>query len=175
MRRIFFATTLAALAFAAPAHAQHGGAAAGGHDIAASLLQFSVIPPEIDVLTGDTVTWTNTSFLGHTVTADAGDWSSGTLNNADRYSHEFTSPGQNAYYCRFHPTIRGRVGVWSMLLDRPAGPAAPNRPFGLSGRTALAAGTPITIEGDSGAGFSAVASATAGSDGTFTARLPTGV
>src|SRR4051812_36397130 len=84
MRRTLLVTTLAALGFAfgAPAHAQHGGGT-GGREVQASVLQFSVLPADINLLTGDSVMWTNTSFLAHTVTADAGDWTSGTMNNAD--------------------------------------------------------------------------------------------
>jgi plastocyanin len=174
MRRLAFATALATLVLAAPAHAQHG-AMTSGHEVQASLLQFSVIPADINILTGDTVKWTNTSFLAHTVTADAGDWTSGTLNNADVYSHQFMATGQFGYFCRFHPTIRGHIGVYGTLLDRLPGPVASDRPFGLSGRTSAAAGTPITIEADTGSGFAPVATATAGSDGTFNARLPAGV
>ena len=168
------ATALAMLVFAAPASAQHG-AATGAHEVSASLLQFSVIPADINILTGDSVKWTNTSFLAHTVTADAGDWTSGTMSNADTYSHEFMAAGQFAYYCRFHPTIRGHIGVYGTLLDRLPGPVASNRPFGLSGRTSATAGTPITFEADTGSGFTTVGTSTAGSDGTFNASFPSGV
>ena len=60
------------------------------------------------------------------------------------------------------------------LLEKPSGPAAPGRPFGLTGRTVLAAGTAITVEADTGAGYAPVASTQAQADGTFSVRLATG-
>jgi plastocyanin len=173
-RRLLVCTALATLAGASPTFAQHGGGPAG-HEVQASVLTSAVTPLELNVLAGDTVTWTNVSFSTHTVTADAGDWSSGSLNNSDKFSHTFTTPGSLGYYCRFHLNIRGTVNVYNAILDRPAGPAAPNRPFGLSGRTTLPQGTAITIEGDTGSGFTTVANTTAAADGTFAARLPSGV
>jgi plastocyanin len=174
MKRLLACLTFAALLGAAPAFAQHGGGPAG-HEVTASLLTSAVTPLELNVLAGDTVTWTNVSFSTHTVTADAGDWSSASLNNSDKFSHTFTATGSVGYYCRFHLNIRGTVNVYNTILDRPPGPAAADRPFGLSGRTMLASGTPISIEADTGSGYATVASTTANANGTFTARLPSGV
>src|SRR4051794_32090873 len=92
---------VAALAVAATAAASARAQAPNGSASAVSLEAMSVSPADIDVLVGETVTWTNNSFLGHTVTADAGDWSSATLNNGQRFSHSFRTAGTFAYHCRF--------------------------------------------------------------------------
>jgi hypothetical protein len=76
-----------------------------------------------------------------------------------------------AYYCPIHPFMRGVVGVHELLLRGTAEAAVPGRPFPVGGRTALAPGTPITIEADEGAGYVPVATASAQEDGTFTAVL----
>ncbi len=67
--------------------------------------------------------------------------------------------------------MRGTVAVHDLMLHAPAEPAVPGKPFPLHGRTALPAGTPITIEADEGTGFAPVGAATAGDDGGFTAEL----
>jgi hypothetical protein len=87
------------------------------------------------------------------------------------FARTFDAAGEVAYYCTIHPFMRGAVAVHELLLDRPAEPAVPGRPFPLHGRTALAPGSPIAIEADEGAGFAPVASTTAGEDGTFAADL----
>ena len=61
--------------------------------------------------------------------------------------------------------------VHDLLLDAPGQAAAPNHPFPLAGRAALPAGTPVSIEADSGAGFAAVSSTTVGDDGSFATRI----
>ncbi len=47
----------------------------------------------------------------------------------------------------------------------------PGRPFPVRGRSALAPGTPVTIEADEGPGFVPVGTATTGADGAFSASL----
>ena len=58
-----------------------------------------------------------------------------------------------------------------LLLDKPAESAVPGRPFPVRGRSALAPGTPVTIEADEGSGFMPVGTATTGADGAFAASL----
>jgi hypothetical protein len=67
--------------------------------------------------------------------------------------------------------MTGQVDVYDLLLDRPAAPAGPRRPYPLRGRSALPGGTPVTIEADSGAGFAPVASTTVADEGTFAASV----
>jgi plastocyanin len=160
-------TGAAACAAAPVVSAQHvmpsGPAVAVGFD--------SFTPPAIDVLTGDTVTWMNDSSRPHTVTANDGSFDSGHIPVGDMYAQRFMAPGQVAYHCTLHPFMTGEVDVYDLLLDRPTAPAGANRPYPLRGRAALPAGTPVTIESDSGAGFAPVASTTVADDGSFAASV----
>lgn len=179
MRLALAAALLLALGAAAPAASQHGDVpnpagdeAAAAADVHPVTIGFdSVRPARVDILTGDSVRWTNTSARTHTVTADDDRFDSGRLSSSATYTQAFPAPGETPYHCRLHPLIRGVVAVHDVLLDTPGQAAVPGRPFALSGRTALPAGTPVSIEADSGAGFAPVAAAEVGSDGRFGVRL----
>ena len=153
MRRALLAA-LAALALApataAAQHGDHGAAPGGGTAVAIQFAAFD--PPFVDVLTGDSIRWTNDSVRQHDVAAVDAAFNSGSLRAGSVFTHAFTAAGDVAYYCTIHPFMRGTVAVHDLLLDRPAEPAVPGRPFPLRGRTALPPGTPIGIEADSGTG-----------------------
>jgi len=114
-------------------------------------------PDHIDVIAGDTVTWTNDSVRAHTVDADDEGFASDRLVTGDQFSHQFADSGVFPYHCRLHPFMRGEVDVYPLLLDRPPAPAGPGRPYPIRGRAALAAGTRIQIQADIGSGFQTVA------------------
>jgi plastocyanin len=135
-------------------------------------IQFAAFAPAaINVVTGDTVRWTNSSVRVHTVNAVDGSWASPRIPGTDTFSHEFDAPGTVQYYCILHPFMRGEVDVHDVLLDAPTEPGAPGRTFTLHGRTALPAGQTLTIEADSGAGFQPAATATVAFDGSFKADV----
>ncbi|MHB8234686.1 MAG: cupredoxin domain-containing protein [Solirubrobacteraceae bacterium] len=75
-------------------------------------------PAELTVLAGQTVTWRNSGLGPHTVTADAGQFDSGTLQTGGSFSYTFSTAGSYAYSCTVHPTMHGRVTV---LAGLPAG------------------------------------------------------
>jgi plastocyanin len=150
-------------------HGDHGAAPDGATAVSIEFAAFD--PPFVDVLRGDRVTWENVSVRQHDVASADGSFNSGVLRAGAAYARAFDAAGEVAYYCPIHPFMRGTVSVHELLLDRPAEPAAPGRPFRLRGRTALAPGTSISIEADEGAGFAPVAWARAGEDGTFAADL----
>ena len=163
---------VAALALApagALAQGHHGAPEPGSAHIAIGYATFD--PPFVDVLRGDEVHWDNESVRRHDVAAVDGSFVSGVLAAGAAFERTFGAPGEAAYYCTIHPFMRGAVAVHDLMLDAPAAPAAPGRPFPVHGRTSLAAGTPITIEADEGAGFAPVATTTAGEDGGFAAEL----
>jgi plastocyanin len=128
-------------------------------------------PMQVQVLAGDTVTWTNVSVRSHTVNADDGSWGSAELLSGARFSHTFAATGTFGFYCRIHTFMRGEVDVARLLIDEPATPAAGGRPYPLHGRTALAPQTPVTIEADSGGGYAPVAATQVAGDGTFDASV----
>jgi plastocyanin len=135
------------------------------HSVSIHFLAYA--PPRIDVLTGDTVRWMNNSVRVHTVNAEDGAWGSARLVINDSFSRQFDTPGTVPYYCRLHPVMRGEVDVHDVLLTAPTEPGAPGRPYAFRGRSALPAGTGVSIEADSGAGFQPAGNATVEADGTF--------
>lgn len=93
---------------------------------------FAFEPVTLTITTGQTVTWTNESDAGHTVTAYEGDIpdtaayfasgdfesesaarthvSEGLVASGDRYEHTFERPGTYEYYCVPHEST-GMVGT----------------------------------------------------------------
>jgi plastocyanin len=169
---VALAVTLASasVADAAMEHDHDGGSDASGAP-RVDIEYASYKPRQIDVLTGDTVTWTNVSVRGHTVTAEDGSFDSGRVNANEHFMHSFAEAGAYPYYCRLHPTIRGEVDAHELLLDPQPEDAAPGRSFPLAGRAALPEGSDVSIEGDSGSGYVPVASASVGADGSFSATV----
>jgi plastocyanin len=164
-----------ALAFAAaPASSQHAAGHEGAAAVPVSIGFDAVAPQHLDVLAGDTVTWTNDSVRTHTVTADDGSFDSGRLISDATYTRAFDAPGDTAYHCVIHPFIRGDVRASRLLLTPPAQPAASARPYPIAGRAALPAGSAVSIEADRGSGFTPVATTAVAADGTFTAALVPG-
>lgn len=183
-RRVAALAFLLALAPAAPSAAQHDGAGSGptaspsaaqhvgaGSGPTASLGFDAVTPAQLDVVAGESVTWTNDSSRVHTVTADDGSFDSGRMGSSQRFAHHFAATGAVAYHCTLHPLIRGVVDVHALLLDAPSQAAAPQRPFVLTGRAALPAGAAVTLERDDGGGFLPLASAPVGDAGAFAMRI----
>src|SRR6185503_19153881 len=76
-----------------------------------------------------------------------------------------------AYHCTVHPAMRGEVDVRRVLLDAPREPGAPGAPYALHGRSSLPAGSSVTLERDTGAGFAPVATTAVVADGSFTAAV----
>jgi plastocyanin len=174
--------TGAALATAAPAAAMEPGhamaapgaaavpgmgAADGGARSTDSIGFDAYAPSHLDVVTGDTVTWTNDSVRAHTVTAEDGGFDSGRLAGGATFSHAFDAAGDVAFYCTLHPGMRGDVAVRDLLLEAPSQPAGPGRAFPLRGRSALAQGTEVTITADDGTGPVPAGQALVGADGGF--------
>ena len=177
MRRRAMLAVVAAAALAAtatPARSQHSPDGGEGAAVPVSIGFDAVKPQHLDVLLGDTVTWTNDSVRTHTVTADDGAFDSGRVVPTATYTRTFTALGDTPYHCVLHPFIRGDVQVDRLLLSAPAQPAASNRAFPMRGRAALPAGTAVTVEADRGAGFAPAATTTVQPDGTFVAAVVPG-
>jgi plastocyanin len=60
--------------------------------------------PGAFVQTGTTITWTNSDYEEHTVTAVDGSFASGPLGPGEQFSHTFAVAGDFAYYCDYHPS-----------------------------------------------------------------------
>ncbi|HEU0103395.1 MAG TPA: plastocyanin/azurin family copper-binding protein [Mycobacteriales bacterium] len=69
------------------------------------------LPARITVPRGTIVTWANTSFTSHTVTAASRRWSSGRVLPGDTFSRTFRQAGTYRYLCTLHPGMTGTVNV----------------------------------------------------------------
>jgi plastocyanin len=86
----------------------------------ATIANFSFSPNPVTIPLGATLQWTNTDGTAHTVTADDGSFSSGSLAKNATFSHTFDQPGPVAYHCAIHSSMRGTVQV-----EAPPTTAAP--------------------------------------------------
>lgn len=75
-----------------------------------SVLDNRFDPPDLTVLAGARVVWTNNGNAPHTTTSGAGVWDSGTLSHGQSLSRVFNSPGTYSYFCSFHQSL-GMSGV----------------------------------------------------------------
>jgi len=128
-------------------------------------------PAHVDVLAGDQVHWMNDSVRRHTVTSDDDSWTSSQLVPGGMFTRRFERPGAYTYYCTVHAGMTGEVDAHTLLLRAATTTAAPGRSYPLTGRAALAAGSEVAIEADSGSGFVKVAAATVADDGSFAAAV----
>ena len=72
------------------------------------------VPMEATAKVGDTVTWTNSDAIAHTVTKDAGpgpDFDSGTIAAGKSYRATFDEPGTIEYLCTIHADQTGTLTV----------------------------------------------------------------
>lgn len=68
-------------------------------------------PAEVTVAPGDTVVWTNKDMVPHTVTARDGTFDSGSIAAGATWRYVARDAGTVAYYCTFHPTMKGTLNV----------------------------------------------------------------
>jgi plastocyanin len=117
------ALALSAMTIAAPAGGSSGPTVA--------IIDLHYRPSPITVQVGQTITWVNEGFLNHSVTADSGEFDSGTIRGEKQYSMTFAKPGTFAYHCTFHPNMHGTVIVTGHAASSPvseppaAGPTHP--------------------------------------------------
>lgn len=64
-----------------------------------------------EVAVGQTVTVTNDDTVGHTWTADDGEFDSGTLGEGESFEHTFDEAGEYDYFCSIHPQMAGTITV----------------------------------------------------------------
>lgn len=88
-------------------------------------------PASINVTTGSTATWTNTTTVTHTATSDTtGSWNTGNVSpGQSSMPIPFSTPGTFNYRCQIHPDMVGTVVVTGTTIS-PAGqyhPLAPSR------------------------------------------------
>lgn len=70
---------------------------------------FGFVPAQLVVAPGDTVVWVNRDIVPHTASEGDEHWDSGTLQEDASWSLVVQDVGQQTYYCRFHPTMKGTL------------------------------------------------------------------
>lgn len=79
--------------------------------VAGRMRQFTFSPGRIAITAGTTISWTNTDPVAHTITADDGSWSSGTIEPGTVWRRRFDRPGTFTFHCTPHPFMKGVVIV----------------------------------------------------------------
>jgi plastocyanin len=88
------------------------GDVATGPRVETDILSNAFADVRLEVVTGTTVTWVNTSMVPHQVVFDdAGIDGSMMLKQDDRFSVTFTDPGEYAYHCAPHPYMTAIIAV----------------------------------------------------------------
>lgn len=72
---------------------------------------FAFQPKSLDVQVGDTVTFTNRDSAPHTATASDKSWTTGTLNSNESGEITVAAGMEGAYFCRFHPGMKGKLAI----------------------------------------------------------------
>ena len=93
-----------------------GGASTTATSAAASGAQvvlkgFAFTPASVTIKAGESVTWTNQDGTTHTVTADKGEFDSGSLGADGTFTFKFDKAGTYPYHCSVHPNMTGTIVV----------------------------------------------------------------
>jgi plastocyanin len=84
-----------------------------------TITDFKFGPATITVHVGDTVTWTNSSPMPHSATADNNSFDTGIVKPGASASHTFTQAGTFTYHCNVHPFMHGTVIVLATVATTP--------------------------------------------------------
>jgi plastocyanin len=72
---------------------------------------FAFTPAVLTVKSGTTVTFENHDDIPHLIVAVDGKYRSKALDTNDKFSIAFDKPGEYAYFCGLHPTMKGKIVV----------------------------------------------------------------
>ena len=90
------------------------GGAAAGKTVKVAMKDIRFVPEDVKVKVGDTVEWTNSDSVTHTVTKRGGpgaDFDSGNMEVGAKFDVRFDRPGKVDYVCTIHPNQTGTVTV----------------------------------------------------------------
>lgn len=165
MKRTLAAAFVALVLVIAPA-----GAGAATQPVDIGFDAFS--PSQLDLLPGETVTWSNGSPRVHTVTSDSGLFDSGELVPGTAFTRGFDAPGAYAYHCTIHAGMVGEVDVRRVILGPlPTAVVAAGERIDIAGRVADST-RQVNVQRSVGDGaFATVASASPAPDGSWRATV----
>lgn len=120
--KTFFSLALIALVFLLPlalGGCQSGNVASTGLVVTMTdnpmAMHGSFEPRDLQITTGQTVTWINQGKIHHTITADDDSFHSAFVEPGKSYSHTFTRPGRYPYHCVLHGS-EGGVGMSGVIV-----------------------------------------------------------
>ena len=88
--------------------------AAARGDVTIDMKDIKYVPAAANAKVGDTVVWTNSDSVAHTVTKTGGpgpSFDSGTIPPGGTYSQTVKAPGRIDYVCTIHPNQTGTLTV----------------------------------------------------------------
>jgi plastocyanin len=108
-KRVWFAVALGLLA-----HAISPGAAAPvakpvTHTVVIDATRFE--PEVVTIKAGDTVVWTNNDAFPHTATSTPGGFDSDEIGPGQSWKYTPPTPGEFAYVCTYHRTMKATLRV----------------------------------------------------------------
>ena len=86
-----------------------GTARAETHTVVIQFFQFK--PQTLEIKAGDQVQWVNHDMLEHTATASNNAFDSKTIRPGGTWTWTAKAPGEYAYTCAFHPSMKGVIKV----------------------------------------------------------------
>ena len=98
-------------ATAAPAETSAPATDAPATGGTAEIKGFAFDPNPVEIVAGQTVSWTNADGAAHTVTADDGSFDSGRLPNGQSFSQVFATQGTFTYHCAIHTSMKATIVV----------------------------------------------------------------
>lgn len=106
-----WAGALLACATALPVAAagEKPSAAPATHVVRVENMQFN--PPSLSVRRGDRIVWVNKDLFPHTVTSDTKAFDSRDIAPSASWTYRADRPGEYAYSCAYHPTMKAQITV----------------------------------------------------------------
>ena len=105
MRAVAVAACLSAAAIGA------GPTTATPHRVTVHIANFSFVPADTTIITGDTVVWINDDDFEHVVAADTAAWKSPTLTHGRTFTWVARRAGLVRYHCDAHPVMHGALTI----------------------------------------------------------------
>jgi plastocyanin len=114
---------LGSLAFAAIAVGV-ANAEPDSSDTAVTIADFAFGPADVTAPVGSALTWTNAQAgVPHTTTSLDGVWDSGVMSSNAAFTFTFNQPGDFAYQCDIHPSMKGVIHIVAAEAEVAAEPA----------------------------------------------------
>jgi plastocyanin len=96
----------------APAEPASAPAEAAADELVVDMAASQFAPATVTAKVGQTIRWTNSDAIAHTVTATEGaGFDSGTVEGGGEFTYTTRKPGQISYVCDFHPGMTGSITV----------------------------------------------------------------